>query len=238
MKYLSILLFILFTSAVFAGSTQTNTSGSNTAIEGGYTSTATTTYQSGSESTNTTNNTTNSDIRSSPPTASAPSYNSMTQDVCAVGVSAGIQTFGIGVSGGKHVIDKNCERLKLARILNDFGMKVAAVAILCQDERVFESMIQAGTPCPIDGKIGKEAKALWSKYDHERPDYDIYVKRMKEREKKEKKIAKKKALEEKKRLKEEAKMTKELDKIDTEFDKQVKEKIKEKKKDVNWESPK
>ena len=107
----------------------------------------------------------------------------MTQDVCAVGVSLGVQTFGIGISGGKHVIDKNCERLKLARILNDFGMKVAAVAILCQDERVFESMIQAGTPCPIDGKIGKEAEALWSKYDHERPDYTTYVKRMKDREK-------------------------------------------------------
>ncbi len=105
----------------------------------------------------------------------------MTQDVCAVGVSLGVQTFGIGISGGKHVIDKNCERLKLARILNDFGMKVAAVAILCQDERVFESMIQAGTPCPIDGKIGKEAEALWSKYDHERPDYDTYVKRMEDR---------------------------------------------------------
>ena len=216
MKYLSILLFILFTSAVFAGSTQTNTSGSNTAIEGGYTSTATTTYQSGSESTSTTNNTTNSDIRSSPPSASAPSYNSMTQDVCAVGVSAGIQTFGIGVSGGKHVIDKNCERLKLARILNDFGMKVAAVAILCQDERVFESMIQAGTPCPIDGKIGKEAKALWSKYDHERPDYDIYVKRMKAREKKEKAIA----LIEKKKLEEEIKMTGELEKIDKDLEKE------------------
>ena len=107
----------------------------------------------------------------------------MTQDVCAVGISAGIQTFGIGVSGGKHVIDKNCERLKLARILNDFGMKVAAVAILCQDERVFESMIQAGTPCPIDGRIGKEALALWQKYDHERPDYKVYVKRMDERKK-------------------------------------------------------
>ena len=199
-----------------AGSTQTNTSGSNTAIEGGYTSTATTTYQSGSESTSTTNNTTNSDIKSSPPTASAPSYNSMTQDVCAVGVSAGIQTFGVGVSGGKHVIDKNCERLKLARILNDFGMKVAAVAILCQDERVFESMIQAGTPCPIDGKIGKEAKALWSKYDHERPDYDIYVKRMKAREKKEKAIA----LIEKKKLEEEIKMTGELEKIDKELEKE------------------
>ena len=107
----------------------------------------------------------------------------MTQDVCAVGASAGVQTFGVGISGGKHFIDKNCERLKLSRILNDFGMKVAAVAILCQDERVFESMIQAGTPCPIDGKIGKDALALWSKYDHERPDYKTYVKRMKKREK-------------------------------------------------------
>ena len=219
-----------------AGSTQTNTSGSNTAIEGGYTSTATTTYESGSESTSTTNNTTNSDIKSSPPSASAPSYNAMTQDVCAVGVSAGIQTFGIGLSGGKHVIDKNCERLKLARILNDFGMKVAAVAILCQDERVFESMIQAGTPCPIDGKIGKEAKILWSKYDHERPDYDIYIKRMKNREKKEKEIAKKKALEEKKLAKEQAKITKEFEKIDKELQKE--KIIMPKKKPVDWESPK
>ena len=166
----------------FAGSTQTNVSGSNTAIEGNYTG-GSTTYESGSSSSTTTNSTSNSNIRSAPPTASAPSVNTMTQDVCAVGISAGIQTFGIGVSGGKHVIDKNCERLKLARILNDFGMKVAAVAILCQDERVFESMIQAGTPCPIDGKIGKDALALWKKYDHERPDYKTYVKRMKKREK-------------------------------------------------------
>ena len=224
----------------YPGSTQTNTSGSNTAIEGGSTSTATTTYQSGSESTTTTNNTTNSDIRSSPPTAGAPSYNSMTQDVCAVGGSLGVQTFGLGISGGKHFIDENCERLKLARILNDFGMKVAAVAILCQDERVFESMIQAGTPCPIDGKIGKEAKELWSKYDHERPDYDTYIKRMKQREKKEKEIAKKIALEEKKVAKEQAKMTEEFEKVDldTTFDKKVDKKIEEKKKDINWESPK
>ena len=167
----------------YPGSTQTNVSGSNTAIEGGYTSTATTTYQSGSSSNSTTNSTTNSNTKSAPPSASSPSYNSMTQDVCAVGGSLGVQTFGLGISGGKHFIDKNCERLKLARILNDFGMKVAAVAILCQDERVFESMIQAGTQCPIDGKIGKEAKQLWGKYDHERPDYNTYVKRMEDRRK-------------------------------------------------------
>ena len=186
MKYLSTLLMLTLlvcSTSAYAGSTQTNVSGSNTAIEGGYTSESTTTYQSGSESTSTTNNTSNSDIRSSPPTAGAPSYNSMTQDVCAIGMSAGVQTFGVGISGGKHFIDKNCERLKLARILNDFGMKVGAVAILCQDERVFEAMINAGTPCPIDGRIGKEAMRLWKKYDFERPDYKAYVKRMKKRKK-------------------------------------------------------
>ena len=185
MKYLSTLLFLVLlvcSTSAYSANTQTNVSGSNTSIEGGYTGGATT-YESGSESTSTTTNNSNSNIRSAPPTAGAPSYNSMTQDVCAVGASAGIQTFGVGLSGGKHFIDKNCERLKLARILNDFGMKVAAVAILCQDERVFESMIQAGTPCPIDGKIGKAAQALWNKYDFERPDYKAYVKRMKKREK-------------------------------------------------------
>ena len=185
MKYISTLLFLILlvcSTTAYSAETQTNVSGSNTSIEGGYTGGATT-YESGSSSSTTTNSTSNSNIRSAPPTSSAPSYNSMTQDVCAVGASAGIQTFGLGVSGGKHFIDKNCERLKLARILNDFGMKVAAVAILCQDERVFESMIQAGTPCPIDGRIGKEAMKLWEKYEFERPDYKAYVKRMKLREK-------------------------------------------------------
>jgi len=214
-----------------ADTTQTNTTGSNTLIEGNYTSDSTTTYESGSESTSTTNSTTNSTIKSSPPTAGAPSYNTMTQDVCAVGVSAGVQTFGIGLSGGKHVIDENCERLKLARILNDFGMKVAAVAILCQDERVFESMIQAGTPCPIDGKIGKDALALWTKYDHERPDYDVYVERMNKREKKNEEI--------------EEEMTKEFERLEAE---RIKEESKKKakefteelknKKNIDWESSK
>jgi len=179
---ITILTTLLISTNIFAAETQTNVSGSNTSIEGGYTGGATT-YQSGSSSSTTTNSTSNSNIRSAPPTASAPSYNSMTQDVCSTGASAGVQTFGLGITGGKHFIDKNCERLKLSRILNDFGMKVAAVAILCQDERVFESMIQAGTPCPIDGKIGKDALSLWEKYDHERPDYKTYVKRMKKRDK-------------------------------------------------------
>ena len=213
-----LMLFVLFVEPAHSGSTQSNVTGSNTAIEGGYTSESTTTYQSGSESTSTTNNTSNSDIRSAPPSAAAPSYNSMTQDVCAVGASAGIQTFGVGISGGKHFIDKNCERLKLARILNDFGMKVAAVAILCQDERGFESMIQAGTPCPISGKIGKDALALWNKYDHERPDYKTYIKRMDDRKKADEleQIAMTKEFEriEKEKAEEEAKKIKKMEWVD------------------------
>jgi len=231
-RFTAILILMLtmlafFTEPAYPAESQTNVSGSNTSIEGGYTGGATT-YQSGSSSNTTSTTNSTSNVKSAPPTSSAPSYNSMTQDVCAVGVSLGVQTFGLGISGGKHAIDKNCERLKLARILNDFGMKVAAVAILCQDERVFESMIQAGTPCPIDGKIGKEAQALWSKYDHERPDYDVYIKRMKKREKKEKDL-------ERQRLKEQAKMTKEFEKVDKEIEKKI---IIPKKKPVNWESPK
>jgi hypothetical protein len=174
---------LISTTLAQADTTQTNTSGSNTNIDGGYESTTTTTYESGSESTSTTTNTTNSDIKSSPPTAAAPSFSAQSQDVCATGASAGVQTFGLGISGGKTFRDLNCERIKLAKVLNDFGMKVASIALLCQDERVFEAMINAGTPCPIDGKIGDAALVIWQKYDHERPDFKTYVKRMDERKK-------------------------------------------------------
>ena len=192
MKYL-VIFFLLFTSYAFGGSTQSNVSGSNTAIEGGYESTATTTYQSGSSSNTTTNSTSNSNIRSAPPTSSAPSFSAQSQDVCATGASAGVQTFGIGVSGGKTFRDMNCERIKLAKVLYDFGMKVGSVALLCQDERVFEAMINAGTPCPVDGKIGKDALAIWNKYEFERPDYKTYVKRIKKREVIDKEIKKEEA---------------------------------------------
>ena len=180
-----IILFTLFTlcvSPAYSGSTQTNTTGSNTAIEGGYTGGATT-YESGSTSTSTTNSTSTSNMKSAPYTANAPSFSAQSQDVCATGASVGMQTFGLGISGGKTFRDMNCERIKLAKVLYDFGMKVGSVALLCQDERVFEAMINAGTPCPIDGQIGKNAMAIWQKYDFERPDFKTYVKRMKKRDK-------------------------------------------------------
>jgi len=191
---LIVLMFLLtLLEPAYPDSTQSNVSGSNTAIEGGYTSTATTNYATGSSSNSTTNSTSTSNIRSAPPTASAPSFSAQSQDVCATGVSVGIQTFGTGFSGGKTNRDMNCERIKLAKVLYDFGMKVGSVALLCQDERVFEAMINAGTPCPVDGKIGNEALKIWNRYEFERPDYETYVKRIKKREKIDDKINKEEA---------------------------------------------
>jgi hypothetical protein len=100
-------------------------------------------------------------IKSPPPTAVAPAITSINNDLCAVGVSGAAQTQILGIAIGSTFTDKNCERLKLSKTLYDMGMKVAAVAALCQDERVFTAMMNAGTPCPIDGKIGETAKSMW-----------------------------------------------------------------------------
>ena len=159
--------------------TQTNSSGSNTAITGGYSSSSSTTYQDGSASNATTNATTNNNSYTGDsrvvPSASAPSISAMSQDLCTTGVAGGIQKFGLGASIGITKRDMNCERMKLSKLLYDFNMKVAAVSILCQDARVFSAMENAGTPCPFRGKIGDNAKAEWLKYDKQRPDYEEYV---------------------------------------------------------------
>lgn len=100
-------------------------------------------------------------VKSPPPTAVAPGITTMNSDLCAVGVSGAAQTQILGIAIGSTFVDKNCERLKLSKTLFDMGMKVAAVATLCQDERVFTAMMNAGTPCPIDGKIGEQAREIW-----------------------------------------------------------------------------
>jgi len=185
MKHNLAVFILCFVIGLFAlnrvslAQTQTNTSGSNTAITGGYTSSSSNTYQSGSSSNSTTStsNTTNAysgDTRVTAP-ANAPSMSAYSQDLCLVGYSAGVSTFGLGVTGGSYSSDLNCERIKLSKVLNDLGMKVAAVSILCQDPRVFFAMEQSGTPCPFEGKIGAEANAAWLKYDKLRPDYNQYV---------------------------------------------------------------
>ena len=172
--------------------TQTTTSGSNTTISGGYSQESTTTYASGSSSNSTTTNNTNAYSGDTRVTSqsSAPSMSAMSQDLCVVGMSGGVSTFGLGVSAGTYRTDENCERIKLSKVLNDLGMKVAAVSILCQDPRVFFAMEQSGTPCPFEGQIGKAATEQWKKYNKLRPDYDIYTQRLKVVQKADKKQAK------------------------------------------------
>tara|TARA_R100000030_G_C3239842_1_gene120351 strand:- start:348 stop:1133 length:786 start_codon:yes stop_codon:yes gene_type:complete len=179
-----LLSFLLTISTVtFASDTnsQTNTSGSNTNITGGYTSTSTTTNnndgQTNTTTSTTTNATTNNNAASDvpPPSANSPSYSSMSQDVCSMGISGSVSTGVFGLSGGKHITDLNCERIKLAKVLQDFGMKVASVAVLCQDARVFAAMEAAGTPCPYQGLIGPQAAEMWKKYPELRPDYEQHL---------------------------------------------------------------
>jgi len=104
------------------------------------------------------------------PTANAPSVVVNNNDVCRTGMSVGAQTGFVGISTGHTIIDKNCERIKLARSLYFMGMKVAAISILCQDARVFDAMTMAGTPCPYKGRIGKEAKLAWEKDQEAAPE--------------------------------------------------------------------
>ena len=108
-------------------------------------------------------------VKSPPPTAIAPAISTINNDVCTVGASGAVQTQILGLSFGSMARDFNCERIKLAKNLFDMGMKVAAVATLCQDRRVFDAMMNAGTPCPIDGKIGEEAKEIWDKEPARKP---------------------------------------------------------------------
>jgi len=110
-------------------------------------------------------------VKSPPPSAIIPTMNFSNSDLCTVGVAGAVQTQILGISAGTTTKDLNCERLKLSKTLYDMGMKVAAVSTLCQDKRVFDAMMMAGTPCPYDGTIGAEAKESWKANKALQPGY-------------------------------------------------------------------
>ena len=215
-------VLVLVSKPLFADSTndnnaQTNQSGSNTQITGGYTSTTTNNNdgQTNTTTSTTTNNSTTNGSDVPVNSANSPSFSAMSQDVCSTGISGSVSTLGIGVSGGKHIRDLNCERIKLSKVLFDFNMKIAAVSLLCQDERVYMAMKSAGTPCPWDGKIGPDAQAMWDKYPELRPDYDEFLVKAEVMARVDKEIAMEKAklesekLAEKERIAEEKRIQKE-----------------------------
>lgn len=125
--------------------------------------------ESTTNSTVTTNSDSTTTVRSAPPSAISPSINSSNSDLCTTGISGAVQTQILGISAGRTIRDVNCEMLKNSKTLYDMGMKVAAVSVMCQDERVFDAMMMAGTPCPYDGMIGTQARAAWEENPETQP---------------------------------------------------------------------
>ena len=188
-------------------SNNTNTN-NNTNINQSTSDSNVTTSNTNNNNNNTTSDNTNRNINESnstqtikqeitskapPASAIAPSIMSYSQDLCTVGRSGAYQGQVFGFSTGRTVTDTNCERLKLSKYLYDTGMKVASVSILCQDPRVFKAMEMAGTPCPYEGKIGKEAAEMWVVNVQDRPDKKVYKKKLKRKAKEDKAETKKQA---------------------------------------------
>lgn len=93
--------------------------------------------------------------------AISPSYMSNGPEGCLQGSGGSLQTGVLGISKGGYTEDKDCNRRRDAKVLNDLGMKVAAIARMCESVSVWKSMFVSGTPCPIlnNGRlvVGKRA---------------------------------------------------------------------------------
>ena len=149
--------------------TQSHTgSGSNTTISGGYSQETTNTYSGGQTNTTTNSTTNNSNQETAVNSATAPSMSVYGQDSCVIPLSIGMTVIGFSTSMGTYYHDMECERRKKAKLLNGLGMKVAAISLMCQDKDVWKSMMDAGTPCPIDGLIGEQAKQRWEELGNEK----------------------------------------------------------------------
>jgi len=110
-------------------------------------------------------------VNSPPPSAISPNVGGNNSDLCTISSSGAMGTQIFSLSLGATYTESNCLRLKNAKTLYDFGMKVAAVSLLCADPsgEIHRAMAMAGTPCPYMGKIGSEATAAWEVHSDEIP---------------------------------------------------------------------
>ena len=169
------------------------TSSSNTAISGGYHSESSTTFATGSSSNTTTNNETNNssytgDTRTATSVGSSGAISNLNQDVCSISLSAGGSSLTLGLSISGHYTDQNCVMMKQVRLLNNLGLKTAAVARMClHSEDIFQALLMSGSYCPYEGLVGKKAEEAWKKYYELRPDKETYLANKKITEKVDKK---------------------------------------------------
>ena len=113
-------------------------------------------------------------LNNAPATANAPTVLNSNSDICKIGIGGSVQNNILGVATGYVITDEFCERVRTSRALYSYGMKVAAVSLLCQDHRVWTSMKNAGTPCPVDGLIGAEAASYWEENPEKIPEGSPY----------------------------------------------------------------
>ena len=124
--------------------------------------------ESTTNSTITSSGSTTTTLKSPPPSAISPQFSAgNNSDLCTIGVAGAVQTQILGISAGTTFTEENCIRLKNAKTLYDMGMKVAAVSVMCQDQNVFDAMMNAGTPCPYQGMIGEQARIGWESHVEE-----------------------------------------------------------------------
>jgi len=149
-----LVLLLLFSSFALGDNTQEgslNTNAENSTVGSNNNSESSTTNYNGAGS--------SSEIPVG--TAMSPSYLSNGMENCLQGSSGALQTGVLGISKGSYVLDEHCNRRRDSKVLSDLGMKVAAVARMCENPEVWESMFISGTPCPIltRGKliVGKRA---------------------------------------------------------------------------------
>ena len=110
-------------------------------------------------------------VYSPPPSAISPNVGGTNSDLCTISSSGAMGTQIFSLSLGATYTEPSCIRLKNAKTLFDFGMKVAAVSLLCADPsgEIHRAMAMAGTPCPYMGKIGAEATAAWEVHTEDIP---------------------------------------------------------------------
>lgn len=86
-------------------------------------------------------------VRNTPSAFAAPLTSS--NDTCMGSSSGAVAAPGIGVSFGTTWTDTNCQMLKNSRELWNYGMKEAALALMCTDKKVREALTVTGYKCPV-----------------------------------------------------------------------------------------
>jgi hypothetical protein len=89
------------------------------------------------------------------PTVVPPGLAAAGVETCLGSASGGLSLMGGGVTFGSTKVDEGCTIRLLARQLYAFGFQKAAVALMCQEERVAIAMNDAGSPCPPSAETGR-----------------------------------------------------------------------------------